>query len=257
MAVTLVLARGIVTRMGQDPASRLFRDPRGSVSAANRARPAKPGAPIQHPFTPKACIRATLVHMKALSRILREATRAIDAAYFQLSIAGGDSVYRERVYCYELYHQMRCLWPEECPFLLNGEVDKSGHALLTALGANGRKPDFLVHQPGNMNGNHAIIEVKRAEFDPEGFAKDLDTLKLFVNRVGYRRAIYLVYGDQADDQLAGRIQELAHSIEELPPIELWLHQRVGTAADRSPRAIGKESNDPTPGVLRRTRSVVK
>jgi hypothetical protein len=37
------LARRIVTE-GRDPASRLFQDLRGSVSAANRARPAKPDA---------------------------------------------------------------------------------------------------------------------------------------------------------------------------------------------------------------------
>jgi hypothetical protein len=127
--------------------------------------------------------------MGELSNILRGATSAIDPAYFRLSIAGGDSVYRERVYCYELYHQMRCLWPEECPFFLNGEVDKAAHPLLTTSGAAGRKPDLFVHQPGDMDRNHAIIEVKRAEFDREGFAKDLETLTLFV---------YLVYGEEAE-----------------------------------------------------------
>jgi hypothetical protein len=48
--------------------------------------------------------------MNELSDVLAEATAAIEARYFRLPIAGGDPIYRERVYCYELYHQMRLLW---------------------------------------------------------------------------------------------------------------------------------------------------
>jgi hypothetical protein len=62
--------------------------------------------------------------MEQFTQILREATAAIPPEYFLLPIHGGDSVYRERVYCYEFYHQMRRLWPPDCPYRLNGEVDK-------------------------------------------------------------------------------------------------------------------------------------
>ena len=54
------------------------------------------------------------------------ASLLITAEYFQLPVADADSVYRERVYCYELYHQLR----GSCgnfPFSLGGEVDKIGH----------------------------------------------------------------------------------------------------------------------------------
>ena len=44
--------------------------------------------------------------MEELDLVIQEATAAIDAMYFQLPVDGGDPVYRERVYCYELYHQM-------------------------------------------------------------------------------------------------------------------------------------------------------
>jgi hypothetical protein len=126
--------------------------------------------------------------MKELTPILTDATAAIEPEYFLLNIAGGDPVYRERIYSYELYHQMRLRWPEGCPFWLNGEVDKSGHALLAALGADGRKPDLLVHRPGSMAGNYAILEVKSAGALNGGVDKDIDTLSLFRNDVGYRRA---------------------------------------------------------------------
>ena len=57
--------------------------------------------------------------MKQLTRILEEATASIASAYFRLPIDGGGPVYRERVYCYELYHQMRLRWPRRGPFMLN------------------------------------------------------------------------------------------------------------------------------------------
>jgi len=41
---------------------------------------------------------------------------AIEAAYFHINIDGGDAIYRERVYCYELYHQVRNRWPREFLF---------------------------------------------------------------------------------------------------------------------------------------------
>jgi hypothetical protein len=73
--------------------------------------------------------------MKELTKVLAEATGAVGNGYFRLNIDGGDSVYRERVYCYELYHQMRLRWPVGCPFYLNGEIDKAAHPIMTELGA--------------------------------------------------------------------------------------------------------------------------
>jgi len=43
--------------------------------------------------------------MEQLTHILQDATAAIGREYFLLPIHGADPVYRERVYCYELYHQ--------------------------------------------------------------------------------------------------------------------------------------------------------
>lgn len=43
-------------------------------------------------------------------QLLNDATKEIEDQYFQLPIDGADSVYRERVYAYELYHQLRKIW---------------------------------------------------------------------------------------------------------------------------------------------------
>ena len=95
--------------------------------------------------------------MNEFTDILKQAAASIEGEYFHLPIDGGDPVYRERVYCYELYHQMRARWPESCEYFLNGEVDKGGHPYFEKLGSP--KPDFIVHIPGTDN-NYAVIEVK-------------------------------------------------------------------------------------------------
>jgi hypothetical protein len=168
--------------------------------------------------------------MEELSKIIGNATRSIKPGYFRLAIAGGDPIYRERVYCYELYHQMRRRWSKQTPYYLNGEVDKAAHPILMGLGIGLSKPDFLVHQPGYMSGNHAVIEVKHSDSSTVGLRKDLKTLSLFVNRVGYQRAILLIYGDNASDAVVDSINRLARRVQDLAPIELWVHQAAGRAA---------------------------
>ena len=63
----------------------------------------------------------------AIHQIFRDATAAIPPEYSLLPIPGADPVYREGVYCYELYLQRRRLWPAESPYRLNGELDKRSH----------------------------------------------------------------------------------------------------------------------------------
>jgi hypothetical protein len=125
---------------------------------------------------------------------------------------------------------MRLCWPHGCEYSLNGEVDKRAHPILRDLGADLGTPDLLVHKPGHMSGNHDIIEVKSARADAVGTQKDLNTLSLFVRDVGYKRAIYLVYGDEIRNALIQRIRRRAANTEALAPIELWVHRKVGVPA---------------------------
>lgn len=164
-----------------------------------------------------------------LTDLLRTATARIESQYFQVELDGGDPVYRERVYCYELYHQLRCLWPAECDFSLNGELDKAAHPILRELGADYAKPDLLVHRPSYMSGNNTIIEVKSSRAQVAGIEKDLKTLALFRTRVGYKRAIYLLFGFEAKGA-AERVRRAEKQLGKLPPIELWLHSAPGEAA---------------------------
>jgi hypothetical protein len=117
----------------------------------------------------------------------------------------------------------------ESRFYLNGEIDKAAHPILTRLGASYAKPDLLVHQPGYMSGNHAVIEVKSSRPTLAGIRKDVNTLSLFRTKVGYQRAIYLVYGEWATEVLAKKILEIVTTTGNAP-IELWLHQEATFSA---------------------------
>lgn len=167
--------------------------------------------------------------MDELTDVIRSATAGIEGGYFHLNIDGGNPIYRERVYCYELYHQMRLRWPKGTDLYLNGEIDKAAHPILRKLGADHVKPDLLVHRPGYMRGNHAVIEVKSSEASPQGIKKDLENLALFRETVGYQRAIYLIYGYEASDAFE-RALRIAKEFERLPEIELWLHLAPSEAA---------------------------
>lgn len=167
--------------------------------------------------------------MEGFDDILRTATERIADLYFQLPVARGDPTFRERVYCYELYHQVRRLWPEETAYSLNGEVDKGGHPFLVGNPQLAPViPDFLVHEPGRMDRNFAIIEVKHCLQKTRSVKKDLATLSTFVRDWGYLRAIYLVYGGTREDCLRRIL--LAAQGEQLQPIELWHHGASGTRA---------------------------
>lgn len=169
--------------------------------------------------------------MDELTSILEDATEAIQPCYFHLNIDGGDPVYRERIYCYELYHQMRVGWPPKSPFYLNGEIDKAAHPILMELGAAYAKPDLLVHTPGYMSGNHAVIEVKSQAATTKGIRADLRKLAIFISDVGYQRAIYLIYGYEVHATFE-RVQAMIEDDGDAAPIEFWVHSEPGQPARR-------------------------
>lgn len=132
---------------------------------------------------------------------LLEASKEITEPYFQIPVAGGNNAYRERVYCYELYHQWRVKWDNRFTFLLCGELDKRGHTLVKGKHLDNTIPDFLVHTPGEMN-NLLVMEVKFVTGNKKKMAKDLvkltayrrDLKDKYGNPANYHAAYFLVYG---------------------------------------------------------------
>jgi hypothetical protein len=160
--------------------------------------------------------------------LLVEATARIPAHYFQLPTAGGvEAIYRERVYCYELYHQLRRLLEGEerlARYALSGEVDKQGHAIMRQYA-----PDFVFHIPGRME-NLVVVEVKPVNASLRGIQKDLDTLTYFVSPpVSYQCGVHLVYGNNED--LFARFKRKFCALDPEQLLLFW-HRHQGEPATR-------------------------
>lgn len=168
--------------------------------------------------------------------IVAVACSRIGAEYFQLPVADADAVYRERVYCYELYHQLRRLW-RGFPFSLGGEVDKEGHPHFEDGPHAGAKPDFLVHQPGRMDRNLACVEVKPATSRVATFKEDLRKLTWFHLNARYHGGIFLVYGQNLeiedwDARVRDKVLRAMRDDAEIDPaaIRVLFHGGPGQAA---------------------------
>jgi len=129
---------------------------------------------------------------------LKEAGVEMEHHYFQIAVAGsGELILRERVYCYELYHQLRNALGDDFPYQLVGELDKKGHPIIRSA-----TPDFVVHVPGNMNRNLVAIEVKPLTVKRRigKLREDIKKLKeAFLGEGRYYRAVMLLYGDGKRD----------------------------------------------------------
>ena len=155
-------------------------------------------------------------NLHVLLDLMRKATARIAPDYFQLPVAGSEEpIFRERVYCYELYHQLRLAMPDGWPYVLDGEVDKKAHPILREV--QGTIPDFIVHVPGSMERNLAIIEVKALPVSRGDLARDLDKLCRFTETARYFAAIQLVYGR---DDIARVVKQIA---ETAPNVLLLVH----------------------------------
>lgn len=157
--------------------------------------------------------------------LLIEATAFIPDNYFHLPVAGKEkSNYRERVYCYEIYHQLRKLLdrdPDFAEYTLSGEIDKQGHPLIRKCA-----PDFVLHVPGEMHRNLAVLEVKPVNAALRGIDKDSKTLEYFLSPpIGYKLGVQLIYGD-------GPISLFTNPYEKkhLFGFQLLWHRRAGETA---------------------------
>ena len=144
--------------------------------------------------------------------------------YFETPVAGADveeEVVRERLFCYELYHQLRCACDEASfPYWIGGELDKMKHPIIRS----NVKPDLVIHEPGYMTSNLCVIEVKPVSGDAAGFQKDIRTLTNFVTKEAYHAGILLVYGhcDGAEGKIRQKIQTDVSKLRALNIFVLWI-----------------------------------
>ena len=118
----------------------------------------------------------------------------------------------ERVFCYELYHQLRQRTNSLIDFDLHGELSKVYHPLFTK---NKKIPDFILHKAGDMKSNFIVIEVK-AVLTSE-IQKDFETLIGFISEQRYDNGIFILYGLDASNFITYVIK---HMLIPETPIEI-------------------------------------
>lgn len=139
---------------------------------------------------------------------LNAAMRKIENKYFKVPYYNKHyPVFRERVYCYELYHQLRCELPESFPFTIHGELDKAGNISIHEL-LRKKKPDFVVHKPGS-NYNLIVMEVKSINSKPNEIVDDCYKLISFKNHANYTQPIMIIFGEKE----TGKDEKLIHNVK--------------------------------------------
>src|SRR5687767_14882336 len=99
--------------------------------------------------------------------ILQESTAEVTQEYFDLPIAGGNPIKRERTYSYELYRIIQNKFKQHSfPYVISAEVDKTGHPIIEAS-CGSINPEFIIHIPGQMkeDDNLVIVEIKTSSGD--------------------------------------------------------------------------------------------
>ena len=160
-------------------------------------------------------------------KLLASATKDVLPHYFDVPVAGQDGpIYRERVYCYELYHQLRLLLEKDEQlrrFVLAGEIDKSGHPIIRRF-----KPDFILHWPGEMEFNLVVMEVKPASAYVGQVEVDIDKLEYVLSDdPRYQLGIELVFGGTETDIVKF---EQAMKKRNNPDLLLYWHHEAGKEA---------------------------
>lgn len=133
---------------------------------------------------------------------------------------------RERVYCYELYHQLRSEL-RDTQLTLTGEPDKRGHPAFEY--DKKLNPDFILHTPGEHEHNTAVVEVECRLHLPH-LTKDLKNLKLMRTK-GYTELVLLLFGAQQVPW--ERLKRAAEKAEiDLIDVVVLLHQMASEPATR-------------------------
>ncbi|MBN8202537.1 hypothetical protein LG291_25270 (plasmid) [Cytobacillus firmus] len=111
------------------------------------------------------------------------------------------SMHHERVFCYELYHQLRKIMEEnqlDEKVILQAELRKTqvGSEIEQLFGIQSTEgvyyPDFLIHEPDTFDNQDLIIEVKaNPKLTYEDMIKDILKIDQFIHRYQYKKGIFL------------------------------------------------------------------
>jgi hypothetical protein len=147
--------------------------------------------------------------------------------YFCVGLPDGSQAYQERIFAYELYHQVRLQFTEH--WYVNGEFRK-GLSLVPRV--NRRDwviPDLVIHQPATIENNLVAVEIKSSQnLAPTDLLADLQKLEMFTDPkqgLGFCIGIMLIVNSdfnhvfsRASDDLKASIAKI---LEKGPRVAIW------------------------------------
>jgi hypothetical protein len=143
-------------------------------------------------------------------KFLKVALCKVEPGFFRLATTyEPNGIVRERVFCYELYHQVRLTMGQDRTLSLNGEIDKRGHSKFAP--EDQKNPDFVFHIPGEFETNTLIVEVKGRLDGPDDIEKDFETILTFVRKYQYKAGVFILY----NHSFAEFQQEMGNRLEDL------------------------------------------
>ena len=178
---------------------------------------------------------------KVLISLIEQALNQVSQDYYRLRTTySTEGIVRERVFCYELYHQMRKIQDsgESCQYHIHGEIDKRAHELFAR--EDQKNPDFVFHCPGSMGENALVVEVKGKLTVAEAI-KDFDTLKIFCAKYGYQKGLWLLYNHDLEEAMKA-LQEVLSSgnldkyVDIVPKITIMCKKSCDTPIQKVPMA---------------------
>jgi hypothetical protein len=78
--------------------------------------------------------------------------------YFCVELPDGSHAYQERIFAYELYHQVRLQFTEH--WYVNGEFRKGLSLVPRVDRRDWVIPDLVIHQPATTENNLVVVEIK-------------------------------------------------------------------------------------------------
>ena len=132
--------------------------------------------------------------LQQIAESISTAMKNVESDYLEQPLMGlsEKAIYRslERVYAYELYHQMRLQFAGS-DFSVAGEPVKRSSAVYYRTR---RIPDLIIHKPASSS-NLAVIEIKSVwNLGLPGQKKDAGTADEFVKCLDYKHSVFICFG---------------------------------------------------------------
>ena len=145
--------------------------------------------------------------------ILLQAFQAIQVIFLSYPRADGERGHGERIFAYELYHQLRNIIPLE-QVVIHGEYVKIPGVV---AGLEGRiEPDIIIHHPGDFESQDLAIEIKAnpATINKNSVLQDLRKVRSYLDApLNFDVVAFVLANVPFDTAVDGATQEEAAEIE--------------------------------------------